>query len=340
MKQWQFTKSGVPRDVLTMAEVPIPTTCADDEILVQVSHISLTSSITYRFIAHYGVLDPVGALLGRPCVPEVDFSGIVCDLRGKDAKEFKIGTMHQWCLAILFAHASIVSCKVIECLEPPVQDFETSDEGCCASMCSSSTMRRLKSLEISRWKMPPVFRLQVVLFLILSARTIYFLVLLECVGYTAYCFLVEKAKLKEGDKVFINGGSGAVGVTAIQLARTIVGSTGLVVATCSPTKSDIVRNLGADEVCLLFNLPPDSWRLSTCCRSSITRHTICRIIFGNTMGHVHLMWCWIQWALITRSSRIQLSTWYPQVYSAPSAWSKSVNHLSFSHRILFSNLSL
>jgi len=72
--------------------------------------------------------------------------------------------------------------------------------------------------------------------------------LLEFLGYTAYCFLVEKAKLKKGDKVFIHGGSGAVGVMAIQLARTIVGSTGLVVATCSPAKSDIVRNLGADEV--------------------------------------------------------------------------------------------
>jgi NADPH:quinone reductase-like Zn-dependent oxidoreductase len=63
-----------------------------------------------------------------------------------------------------------------------------------------------------------------------------------------FFFLVEKAQLKEGDKVFINGGSGAVGVTAIQLAHKIVGSTGLVVATCSPAKSDIVRNLGVDEV--------------------------------------------------------------------------------------------
>jgi NADPH:quinone reductase-like Zn-dependent oxidoreductase len=81
-----------------------------------------------------------------------------------------------------------------------------------------------------------------------ALRIIYFFMLLECLGTTAYCFLVEKAKLKKGDKVFIHGGSGAVGVMAIQLARTIVGSTGLVVATCSPAKSDIVRNLGADEV--------------------------------------------------------------------------------------------
>ena len=53
--------------------------------------------------------------------------------------------------------------------------------------------------------------------------------------------------------MFINGGSGAVGVMAIQLARTIVGSTGLVVATGSPAKSDIIRNLGADEVFFLLN---------------------------------------------------------------------------------------
>ena len=93
MKQWQFTRSGTPRDVLTMVEVPIPTTCADDEVLVQVSHVSLNSAIAYRLIAHYGVMDPIGALLSRPCVPEMDFSGIACDLRGKHATEFKTGTI-------------------------------------------------------------------------------------------------------------------------------------------------------------------------------------------------------------------------------------------------------
>lgn len=81
---------------------------------------------------------------------------------------------------------------------------------------------------------------------------IYFPMLIEFLGYTSYYFLVEKAKLKQGDRVFINGGSGAVGVMAIQLARTIVGSTGLVVATCSSAKIDIIRNLGADEVFFFF----------------------------------------------------------------------------------------
>jgi hypothetical protein len=96
MKQWQFTKSGSPRDILTMVEVPIPTTCADDEVLVQVSHVSLNSAIAYRFMAYYGIFDPVGALMGRPSVPEKDFSGIVCDLRGANVKEFKTGNINSF----------------------------------------------------------------------------------------------------------------------------------------------------------------------------------------------------------------------------------------------------
>ena len=91
MKQWQFSKSGVPRDVLTLVDVPIPSTCADDELLVKISHVSLNAAFTYRLMAYYGVFSPLGALLGRPAVPEMDFSGIVCDLKGSKAKEFQTG---------------------------------------------------------------------------------------------------------------------------------------------------------------------------------------------------------------------------------------------------------
>ena len=55
--------------------------------------------------------------------------------------------------------------------------------------------------------------------------------------YTAYCFLIENDKLKKGDKVFINVGSDAVGMMAIQLARTIFGPSGLVMTTCPPAES-------------------------------------------------------------------------------------------------------
>lgn len=119
----------------------------------------------------------------------------------------------------------------------------------------------------------------------------YFLIFLKLLGCTAYGFLVEKAQLKKGDRVFITGGSGAVGVMAIQLARTIVGSTGLVVTTCSPAKSDIIRSLGADEVFgfLLKFIVSKNIYIYLFLRSSIISLIICRIIFESIIVHVPLM---------------------------------------------------
>jgi NADPH:quinone reductase and related Zn-dependent oxidoreductases len=65
------------------------------------------------------------------------------------------------------------------------------------------------------------------------------------VGLTAWQALVEKAKLKKGQKVFIQAGSGGVGTFAIQLAKHL-GAT--VATTTSTTNVDWVRRLGADVV--------------------------------------------------------------------------------------------
>ncbi|KAF5252609.1 hypothetical protein FANTH_2504 [Fusarium anthophilum] len=51
--------------------------------------------------------------------------------------------------------------------------------------------------------------------------------------------------LKEGDRVFINGGSGGVGVFAIQLAKALGCSH--VAVTCSASNAEFCRSLGADE---------------------------------------------------------------------------------------------
>jgi NADPH:quinone reductase-like Zn-dependent oxidoreductase len=65
------------------------------------------------------------------------------------------------------------------------------------------------------------------------------------VGLTAWQALVEKAKLKKGQKVFIQAGSGGVGTFAIQLAKSI----GAIVATTtSEANVDWVKKLGADIV--------------------------------------------------------------------------------------------
>ncbi|MBY5586764.1 NADP-dependent oxidoreductase [Rhizobium leguminosarum] len=65
------------------------------------------------------------------------------------------------------------------------------------------------------------------------------------VALTAWQALVEVAKVKPGEKVFIQAGSGGVGTFAIQLAKHL-GAT--VATTTSATNTDLVRGLGADVV--------------------------------------------------------------------------------------------
>lgn len=65
------------------------------------------------------------------------------------------------------------------------------------------------------------------------------------VGLTAWQALVEVGKVKPGQKVFIQAGSGGVGTFAIQLAK-YLGAT--VATTTSAKNADWVKSLGADVV--------------------------------------------------------------------------------------------
>jgi len=65
------------------------------------------------------------------------------------------------------------------------------------------------------------------------------------VGLTAWQALIERANLKQAQKVLIHAGSGGVGTFAIQLAKH-VGAT--VATTTSAANVDLVRSLGADVV--------------------------------------------------------------------------------------------
>jgi NADPH:quinone reductase-like Zn-dependent oxidoreductase len=65
------------------------------------------------------------------------------------------------------------------------------------------------------------------------------------VALTVWQAFVEKAKLKEGQKVFIQAGSGGVGTIAIQLAKHL-GAT--VATTTSADNFELVKSLGADVV--------------------------------------------------------------------------------------------
>lgn len=64
-------------------------------------------------------------------------------------------------------------------------------------------------------------------------------------GATALTFLRDKARLHKGQKILINGASGAVGIYAVQLAKYFGAE---VTGVCSGGNEDLVRNAGADFV--------------------------------------------------------------------------------------------
>jgi reticulon-4-interacting protein 1, mitochondrial len=61
--------------------------------------------------------------------------------------------------------------------------------------------------------------------------------------------LMDNAKVQKGHKVLVNGASGGIGSIVVQLVKKAVGEEGKVVAICSGGNVEMVKGLGADEVC-------------------------------------------------------------------------------------------
>ncbi|KAG5484975.1 hypothetical protein LSCM1_07054 [Leishmania martiniquensis] len=68
---------------------------------------------------------------------------------------------------------------------------------------------------------------------------------IPCAVWTVYVALFDKLRIEQGRSIFVDGASGAVGSSAVQLAHNM----GLYVfASCSPSSADYVRSIGADQV--------------------------------------------------------------------------------------------
>jgi NADPH:quinone reductase-like Zn-dependent oxidoreductase len=68
---------------------------------------------------------------------------------------------------------------------------------------------------------------------------------LPLVGLTAWQALFEQAKLRAGQRILVNGASGAVGGYAVQLAKSVGAH---VIATANPRTREQVTTQGADEI--------------------------------------------------------------------------------------------
>jgi NADPH2:quinone reductase len=66
------------------------------------------------------------------------------------------------------------------------------------------------------------------------------------VGITAQMGLVREARLRAGETIFVNGGSGGVGSTVIQMARAL--GARVIAASGSPEKAEACRQIGAEAV--------------------------------------------------------------------------------------------
>lgn len=64
-------------------------------------------------------------------------------------------------------------------------------------------------------------------------------------GLTALTFLRDKARSQPGERVLVNGASGAVGCAAVQLAKHFGAH---VTGVCSAANAELVKSLGADRV--------------------------------------------------------------------------------------------
>jgi NADPH:quinone reductase-like Zn-dependent oxidoreductase len=205
MRGWAFRNRGVPADVLKLvSDLPAPSSPTGSNIIVKVSHSSLTPSSAYLT-----AILPATPYFARPYTPEFDFSGVVAALGPKAPSTLSLGTR---------VFGSTV-----------LNDFVLYGKGSMAEYVSVPADMVVPVPDVKG-------------FGLVEAAA------LNGNGQTA-ALMMKNANVKKGGRIFINGGSGGVGTLLIQIAKS---EGAYVVATGSGEEnSKLVKDLGADEVCVL-----------------------------------------------------------------------------------------
>ena len=146
----------------------------------------------------------------KPCIPELDFAGTVVKAAEEVPEELREPGTAVFGSVLVPAHMKGV--------------------GTLAEYLIADTSKDSNVLVLPRGDIPPE-----------QAAG------LGVAGCTALT-MVEKANLKKGMRVLLNGASGGIGSMTLQLVRGAIGREGTIVAIASARNAETVTALGADEV--------------------------------------------------------------------------------------------
>ncbi|UKZ53268.1 hypothetical protein TrVGV298_007060 [Trichoderma virens] len=182
MRAWTFSSGGTPEKVLSFKpSFPAPATPNGSDVLVKISHASLSSPGS-------NLMRDIPSLLRKNAIPELDFSGRVVSAGPDVPAEFASG-------AAVFGTVSKLGSIIHN--QGTLAEYIVLNVNCIAVKPTSITFAEAACL--------------------------------SCLGQVAM-EMVRQAKIKKGDRVLVNGGSGAVGAAAVQLCKDLGA---FVVTTCS-----------------------------------------------------------------------------------------------------------